>query len=136
VSIGIAGYSILGLRDLPTPALGEVIGRFARNVGVAALLGAFGVGVGSLIRNQPTAIVVILVLAFVVDPLLGHVAPGVDRYSPVGSAPSAIQGVSPDDVGTPKVNFLPVLPAIAVMAAWIGAVFAGGAALLRARDVE
>src|SRR3954454_19781669 len=57
IAVAIAGYAILGARDLPTPPLGDVIEQFIRNAGVAALLGAFGVGVGSLIRNQPTAIV-------------------------------------------------------------------------------
>ena len=71
-----------------------------------------------------------------VDPLLASFAPGVDRYSPVGALPSAIQGIDPNDVGSPDVDFLAVAPAIAVMAVWIGALFAGGAALLRARDVE
>ena len=136
ISIGIVGYVILEARDLPTPEFGEIVEQFARNAGVAALLGAFGVGVGSLIRNQPTAIVVILIFAFVVDPLLGNLAPDVDRYSPVGALPSAIQGLNPDDVGTPDVDFLAVFPAIGVMLIWIGTFFAGGAALLRARDVE
>lgn len=136
ISIGIVGYAILEFRNLPTPDLGELVEQFARNAGVAALLGAFGVGVGSLVRNQPTAIVAILILAFVVDPLLGNLAPAVDRYSPVGALPSAIQGLNPDDVGTPDVDFLAVMPAIAAMLAWIGVLFAAGGALLRARDVE
>jgi ABC-2 type transport system permease protein len=136
ISVGIVGYAILEFRDVPTPGIGELIEQFARNAGVAALLGAFGVGVGSLIRNQPTAIVAILIFSFVVDPLLGNLAPDVDRYSPVGALPSAIQGLKPDDVGTPDVDFFAVAPALALMAAWIGALFAGGAALLRARDVE
>lgn len=136
IVVSVAGYAILGARDLPTPPLGDVIDLFARNAGVAALLGAFGVGIGSLIRNQPTAIVALLIFTFVVDPLLASFAPGVDRYSPVGALPSAIQGIDPNDVGSPDVDFLAVAPAIAVMALWIGALFAGGAALLRARDVE
>lgn len=136
VAVSVAGYAILGARDLPTPPLGDVIDLFARNAGVAALLGAFGVGIGSLIRNQPTAIVALLIFTFVVDPLLASFAPGVDRYSPVGALPSAIQGIDPNDAGSPDVDFLAVAPAIAVMAVWIGALFAGGAALLRARDVE
>ena len=136
ISIGIVGYAILEARDQVTPEFGGIVEQFARNAGVSALLGAFGVGVGSVVRNQPTAIVAILILAFVVDPLLGNLAPAVDRYSPFGALPSAIQGLNPDDVGTPDVDFLPVIPAIAAMLVWVGALFAGGAALLRARDVE
>jgi ABC-2 type transport system permease protein len=136
ISIGVVGYAILEFRDLPTPALGDLLDLFARNAGAAALLGAFGVGVGGLIRNQPTAIVAILIFAFVIDPLLAAFAPGIDRFSPVGALPSAIQGIDPDDVGTPDVDFLAVIPAVALMLAWIGALFAAGGALLRARDVE
>src|SRR3954452_15801450 len=65
ISISIVGYAILGSRDQPTPPLGDVIELMGRNVGVAALLGAFGVGVGSLLRNQAVAIVGILILGFV-----------------------------------------------------------------------
>jgi ABC-type transport system involved in multi-copper enzyme maturation permease subunit len=136
VVVAIAGYAILGFRDQPTPPLGDVIELFARNAGVAALLGAFGVGVGSLIRNQATAIVAILIFTFVIDPLLASFAPAVDRFSPVGALPSAIQGLDPNDVGSPDVNFLPAIVALVVMLAWIGALFAAGGGLLRARDVE
>src|SRR3954469_13684807 len=69
ISVSIAGFAILGARDLPTPHLGDLLELIARNAGAAALLGAFGVGVGSLVRNQPVAIVGILIAAFVVDPL-------------------------------------------------------------------
>lgn len=136
ISIGIVGYAILQARDLPTPAIGDLLELFGRNAGVAALLGAFGVGVGSLIRNQPTAIVAVLIFSFVIDPLLAAFAPGIDRFSPVGALPSAIQGIDPDDVGSPDVDFFALVPAVALMLAWIAALFAGGGALLRARDVE
>jgi ABC-2 type transport system permease protein len=136
IAVAIAGYAILGARDLPTPELADVIEQVGRNAGVAALLGGFGVGVGSLIRNQPTAIVAILIFSFVLDQTLGALAPGVERFSPTGALPSAIQGLDPDDVGSPDVDFLHPLPALACMLAWIGALFAAGAALLRTRDVE
>ena len=93
-------------------------------------------GIGSLVRNQPVAIVGILLAAFVVDPVIGQFAPGVETFSPTGALPSAIQGVSPDDVGMEKVDFLAAVPAVAVMLVWIGALFAGGATLLVKRDVE
>jgi ABC-2 type transport system permease protein len=136
ISIGIVGYAILEFRDLPTPGLGEFVEQLARNAGVSALLGALGIGVGSLIRNQPTAIVAILVVGFVVDPTLAALAPGVERFSPIGALPNAILGFEPSEVGMDDVDFLAVGPALALMAVWIGSLFALGAALLRARDVE
>jgi ABC-2 type transport system permease protein len=136
ISISIVGFAILGARDLPTPHLGDLLELIVRNAGVAALLGAFGVGVGSLVRNQPVAIVGILIAAFVVDPVLAQFAHSVEVFSPTGALPSAIQGVSPDDVGMSKVDFLAAIPALGVMLVWIGALFGAGGALLVKRDVE
>ena len=136
IVVAIVAYAILGARDQPTPPLGDVIELLGRNAGVAALLGAFGVGVGSLLRNQPVAIVGILIMAFAVDPLLGQFAPGVEVFSPTGALPTAIQGIDPGDVGMDKVDFLAVVPALGVMLVWIGALFGSGAALLISRDVE
>ena len=52
LAIAIVGLVILSARDLPTPRAGDLIAQFARNAMVAALLGAFGVGLGALVRNQ------------------------------------------------------------------------------------
>jgi ABC-2 type transport system permease protein len=136
LAIAIVAYGILGARDLPTPPLGDVIELLARNAGAAALLGGFGVGVGSLLRNQAVAIVGILIVISVVDSALGGLAPGVEAFSPTGGLPSAIQGLDPDNVGSPKVNFLEVPAAVAAMLVWIGALFGLGAVLLLRRDVE
>ena len=59
-----------------------------------------------------------------------------ETFSPTGALPSAIQGISPDDVGMPKVDFLAAVPALAVMLVWIGALFGAARALLARRDVE
>jgi ABC-2 type transport system permease protein len=136
ISVAIVAYGILGARDLPTPPVGDVIELLARNAGAAALLGGFGVGVGSLLRNQAVAIVGILILTSVVDGLLGEFAPGVEAFSPTGALPSAIQGLNPDDIGSPKVDFLAAIPALGAMLVWIGALFGLGAVLLLRRDVE
>jgi ABC-2 type transport system permease protein len=136
ISVAIVGYAILEARGLPTPDFADLLELIARNAGAAALLGAFGVGIGSLVRNQPVAIVGILIAAFVVDPVIAQFAPKVETFSPTGALPSAIQGVSPDDVGMEKVDFLAAVPAVAVMLVWIGALFGAGATLLVKRDVE
>ena len=107
------------------------------NVAVAALLGAFGVGLGSLVRNQPTAIVIVLMLGFVIEPTLLALAPDVGVYGPFTGLPTAIQDIPADDVGFDDGTELlaPGLAALAMLA-WIGALFAGGAALLRRRDLD
>lgn len=136
ISTGIIGYAILDYRDQPTPELGDLLEQMVRSALVAALLGGVGVGVGSLVRNQPTAIVAILIFLLVIDSLLAALVPSVERFSPLGALPNAIQGYEPDDVGMPDVDFFAFGPALALMLAWIALLFAAGAALLRARDVE
>ncbi len=66
---------------------------------MAVLLGGIGVGIGSLIRNQPIAIVSVLIFGFAIDPLIAFYAPDVERFSPIGALPSAVQGLSSDEVG-------------------------------------
>jgi ABC-2 type transport system permease protein len=136
IGIGITGYVILGARDLPTPDLGEWVTQVGRNVLVAALLGGFGVGLGSLVRNQPTAIVIVLLLGFVVEPTLLALAPEVGIYGPLNGLPTAVQDIPADDVGFEDTELL--APGLAVLAllGWIGALFAGGAELLRKRDLD
>ena len=136
IAIGITGYAVLELRDQVTPDLGDLLELFARSAFVAALLGGIGVGLGSLIRNQPTAIVAVLIFTFVVDQTLAELVPEVERFSPLGALPNAVGGYNADEVGMGKVDFFAFGPALALMLAWIGALYAAGGALLRARDVE
>ena len=137
VAISIVGFVILSARDLPTPELGDLIDRFARNAGIAALGGAFGVGLGAIVRNQVVAIVGLLVLSFAVEPLLIGLAPDVGRFGPFGALPTAAAGIDPQDAGMPEdTPLLAAGVALLLMLAWIGAAFTAGAALLRARDLE
>jgi hypothetical protein len=138
ISIGtaIVGYGILEYRELPTPALVDVVEQWGRNAVVAALLGGFGVGFGSIIRNQPVAVVAILIYGFAIDGTLAFLAPEVARFSPTGALVSSIQGLDPETVGTPDVEFFAPATAALLMLAWVGVLFAAGAALLRARDVD
>ena len=60
VGVGITAYVILGARDLPTPGVGEWIARSAATWPWPRCSGGFGLALGSLLRNQPVAIVTIL----------------------------------------------------------------------------
>ena len=138
VSIGItiAGFAVLGLRGLPTPDAGELLSLYARNALVAALLGAFGVGIGALVRNQAIAIVGILVFAFAVEPALVALVPDVGRFTPISGLPTAITNVDPEATGVGDLDVLDPLPAVGAMLAWIGVLYAAGATLLQRRDLE
>jgi hypothetical protein len=135
LALAIVALVILDSRGLPLPELGELVGQIWRNAAVAALLGALGVGLGAVIRVQSAAVVAILMLGFVIEPLVTGLWPEVGRYGPLGSLPVAIQETSVG-FGIEGVDLLEPLAATLAMLAWIGALFAVGAVLLVRRDVE
>lgn len=132
VAVAVAGYAVLSARDLPTPDLADVADLFWRNLLLAGLLGAFGVGVGAVVRNQAVAIVGLLVALLVVEPLLIALAPEVGRFGPLVGAPTGVTGV---DSGFEDTDFLPAGVALLVMLGWIAGTVGAGIVLLRGRDV-
>lgn len=132
VAIAAVGLGILSARGQPTPPLGDIVDLAARNAVVAAVIGAFGVGIGALVRNQPVAIVGVFVLALIVEPLLLGLVPSVGRFGPIIALPGGFTGSSGSDAD----ELLSPLPALGLMLAWVAALFAAGGALLRRRDVN
>ena len=136
ITIAIVGMAILSGRDLPTPEIGDLGVQILRNAELAALLGAFGLAIGSLIRNQPTAIVGVLVLAFVVEPAVIALVPEVGRFGPFSGLAGSVQAIPADDVGADGVDLLsPGLGALAMLV-WIAVPFAAGVTMLRRRDLN
>jgi ABC-type transport system involved in multi-copper enzyme maturation permease subunit len=131
VSIMALGTAILSARDEPTIAIADMADVLWRNLLVAALLGAIGVCVGALVRNQVVAIVGLLVLVFVVEPIVLTVAFDVGRFGPTVGAPNGIIDV--DSSGDEDL-LAPAL-AVLVMLAWVGVLFAAAAARLQRRDL-
>ncbi len=123
------GVPWLSARDAPIELLdfSDYVALAAQGVVLAALCGALGVAVGTLIRNQIAAVVGALVYLFILDPVLSLVSEDVAKYTP-GGAISGLGGNAPDYVLDP-------LPAGLVLVGWT-LVF-GVAALLvdRRRDV-
>jgi ABC-2 type transport system permease protein len=136
VAVAIVGAVILSVRDLPLPEAGELAAQYGRNALVAALLGALGVGVGALVRNQVVAVVGLLVFWFMVEPMVLSLVPEVGRFGPFVALPTGLTNIPPEEAGVADAQLLdPGLAALALLA-WIGAAFAAGYALLRARDVH
>ncbi|HXF00562.1 MAG TPA: hypothetical protein VN458_09470 [Solirubrobacterales bacterium] len=135
IGVSITGFAVLSARNLPLPEAGELLAQIGRNAIVAALLGAFGVGIGALVRNQPVAIVGVLVASFVLEPAVLGLAPDVGRYGPFVGLPAAVQDLPSSDLGDDVELLSPPLAGLAMLV-WIGAAFATGGALLRRRDVE
>ena len=136
VAVAVVGFVILSVRDLPLPQADELVELIARGALIAALLGAFGVCLGALVRNQVVAIVGVLLLSFLLEPLLLGLAPEVGRFGPFVALPTAAIDVSAEAVGLGDANLVAPGVAVLLMLAWIAAAFAAGGALLRRRDLE
>jgi ABC-2 type transport system permease protein len=119
----------LEAKDAASLSNGEVLGIFGGGILYGALAGAFGAGLGALLRNQVVAVVLVLVFLFIVDPTLIALLDGYDEYSLTGLQTS-ITGGSEEDFG--GVDLLPFAVATLI---WLGytAVLVGAAALLTSR---
>jgi ABC-2 type transport system permease protein len=130
-AVAILGATLLSLRDLPVPGLGELAVQIGRNMLAAAVMGTLAVGIGALVRSQVVAIVGVLVLSLAVEPVVLALAPHVGRLGPFVALPSAVQGIPGPEVGLEHTPPLAGALALALMLAWIGLAFAAGLARLR-----
>lgn len=133
VTIMAIGTLILSARDLPTAGLEDLADLLWRNLVVAAYLGAFGVCIGGLIRNQIVAIVGLLLLAFAIEPALIGLASEVGKFGPTVGAPNGFIGLE-DVFGEGEEQLTPAV-ALLVMIGWVGLAFAAAAARLERRDL-
>jgi ABC-2 type transport system permease protein len=136
VAVIVVGTVVVSARGIPMPEAGELAELLGRNALVAMLVGALGVGLGALVRNQVAAVVGVLVLGFVVEPTVISLAPEVGRFGPFGALPTSLTGIPAEDAGLGDIDLLAPGLAALVMMAWISATFTAGYALLRARDVH
>jgi ABC-2 type transport system permease protein len=136
LAAAVVGWAVLSARDLPLPEFGDLAEQIGRTVPVALLPGAFGVALGSVLRNPTVAIVTVLLLGFAIEPTLAALAPDVARFGPTSMLPAAVSGLEPEDVGVDDVDFLSAGVALLALLAWIGGLFALGAVLLKVRDLD
>ncbi|MDX6718402.1 MAG: type transport system permease protein, partial [Solirubrobacteraceae bacterium] len=132
VTIMIVGTIILSSRDEMTLDAVQLLDVMWRNLVTAAFLGALGVCLGALLRNQVAAIVGVLIVVFIIEPTLINLVPKVGRFTPIGGAPAGLVGAdyggSGDDLLRPGIAAL-------VMVGWLVGLFASAGALLRRRDL-
>lgn len=133
VTIMVVGTIILSVRAEETAAFSDLLDVLWRNLLVAALVGALGVGIGGLIRNQVVAIVGVLFFAFVLEPTLIGLVPEYARFGPTQGAPSGVIQVAGFD-GEDDELLAPGV-AVLVMLGWIGVFYAASAARLRGGDL-
>lgn len=137
LTVAVAGAAILGVRDLPLPQLGELAGQVGRNAVLAALLGALGVAVGALLRNQILTLVALFTMWFVVEPLVLALAPSVGRFGPLGALSIAAAGLPPEAGNVPDdVELVSTPYAVLLLVAWVGVAGILAGVLLHHRDLE
>lgn len=134
LTIMLVGTIILSIRDQQTAAVADLVDVLWRNLLVAALVGALGVGIGAVVRNQIAAIVGVLFIAFVLEPTLIGLVPDVGRFGPTAGAPGGIIEASGFNGEDTDFLLAPGL-AVLVMLGWIGAFFGAAAARLRGGDL-
>jgi ABC-2 type transport system permease protein len=130
----LVGTIILAARGFDTASISTLADVLWRNLVLAALAGAMGVGIGAVVRNQVVAIVGVLLVAMALEPLLYGLVPDVGRFAPLAGAPAGVTEVNP--VGEYKdPDLLAAGTAVLVLFGWIGLFFAAAAARLRRGDL-
>jgi ABC-2 type transport system permease protein len=131
VSVGLAvgvGELILSARGIPSALTGGDVALIVfGGLGAIALLGAFGVGLGAILRSQVGAVIALLAWDFVVNSLLFELAPSVGRFMPTPAA-DALMGLK-------TTHLLPPAAGGAVLLAWAAVLGVAGLALTLWRDV-
>jgi ABC-2 type transport system permease protein len=113
-------------------SVGKVIGIDAGAIALTALLTLFGFGVGVIVRNQVAAIIILLGLLFVVDPLISGFVDVLGKWSLNGLTTALTGGQSGGD--NPPNLFSPVVSGLVLLL--YGAILSGiGSALTARRDV-
>jgi ABC-2 type transport system permease protein len=127
LAIGI-GSLILSARGIPsTLSSGDFALLVFGGLAGTALRGAFGVGLGAILRNQVAAVIALLAWDFVINSLLFGLAPSVGRYMPTAAA-DALMGLKAEHLLSPAAGG-------AVLFAWTAALALAGVTLTLRRDV-
>ncbi len=126
LALGI-GSLILSARGIPSALTGgEITLLLLGGIGGIALRGAFGVGLGAIVRNQVAAVIGLLAWDFVVNGLLFGLAPSVGRFMPTTAA-DALMGLK-------TAHLLPPAAGGAVLVGWTAILGLAGLALTLRRD--
>jgi hypothetical protein len=126
---------LLAARHIPAGLTGPSAATIIAGGAIAtALTAAIGIGAGAIIRNQTGAVIAVLALLYVAEPLLGfvpHLGTAIQRYGLGGLA-----AASTHTTGFPATAHLLGQPAAAlVLAGYATVALLAGAALLKRRDI-
>ncbi len=126
---------ILAGRHLASQAAGaQLAGMIAGGAVATALFAALGVGIGTVVRNQVGAIIAVLGLLYVAEPLLGFI-PGVGTTVQTYGLAGLSSGISRTAGFPASTHLLSQAPAAVTLAGYALAVLLASAVLLRRRDI-
>jgi ABC-2 type transport system permease protein len=86
----------LSAKGAPIPSAGHLVRDLVGGVAYAGLAAALGAALGALLRNQVAAVVTLLVLIFVVEPVVGALLEDVAPFTLTGLG-AAMSGATGDD---------------------------------------
>jgi hypothetical protein len=101
--LGVASLVLVALMGIPLLAsAGGSVHDLLRQVGpvVPGLLGSFlllalfGVGFGTLLKNQVGAVIAVLLVAFIIEPIIDGLWPSVGRWLPSAAAQAVAGGIT------------------------------------------
>jgi hypothetical protein len=129
VNAGLA-LPLFSSREGSLPPTGDIVSVYAGVVASFALLCAFGLGVGAIVRNQVGAIIAALAFFFVLSPLPELLPGNIGDYFPAQAIGSLHGLPEATEEGLSQVagGF--------VLAAWSAALFLIGTALIGRRDLN
>ena len=138
LTVAVVGTTILSSRDLPLPAPASWPARSLATPSWRPLLGAFGVALGALVRNQLAAVVGVLIARRSWSSRSSwRSRPTSAGSRPFGALPVAAAGLPAENAGIAEdVDLLSVPLAVLAMVAWIAIAFAASALLLQTRDLN
>jgi ABC-type transport system involved in multi-copper enzyme maturation permease subunit len=128
LAIGIGSAVLAGRGISFSIGGGDVVQLALGTVAGAALWGAIGVGLGTIIRNQVGGVIALLSWIFVVESLLFGLVPAVGRWLPA-HAHDALMGLTTSHLVSPAAG-------AAVLIVWTAALACGGLGLIGRRDVS
>jgi hypothetical protein len=119
----------LSANDAVLPSTGETLKIFLGGILYAALAAALGAAFGALLRNQVAAVVIVLVLIFVVDPVIVSLLEDVGQFTLTGLGIAMSGGDNGDE------NVLPQGIAALVWALYTALLTALAAIFTARRDI-
>jgi ABC-type transport system involved in multi-copper enzyme maturation permease subunit len=119
-----------------TSSIGDLAGQLWRSLAIAAYYAVLGVAIGAVVRNQPAAIVGVLLWLFILEPLLVVFANDVGRFGPLGAVPGAFAASTNDTISSSDpADELGQGAALVAMLVWVALSSAVAAQTVRMRDI-